>query len=111
MYERILYQVDKNEIPLKLLQSILSPFLWISTITGSFHSCDNSSLFQMSTMSLFISSYNLPSPAWINLDGIWSTPVDLCLFNFSIASSTSVRLGSGMSGSAVYTSRPLWLIL
>ena len=35
----------------------------------------------------------------------------LCLSNFSIASSTSIRLGSGMSGSAVYTLLPLWLVL
>ena len=62
----------------------------------------------MSTMSLCISSYYLPPPAWINSDGIWSTPVALCFYNFSIASSTSIRLGSGMSGSAVYTLNINW---
>ena len=60
----------------------------------------------MSSMSLCISSYNLPPSAWIYSDVIWSIPGALCDFKFSMASSTSIGLGSGMSGSAVYTSLP-----
>ena len=77
MFERILYEVDKSEIP-------LSSFLWIGTIMDSFHSCGNSSLIQMSTISLGISSYNLPPPAWINSDGIWSNPVEYNNNNYNI---------------------------
>ena len=93
--------------------NLISPFLWIGTIMDSFHSCVNSSLFQMSTMSLCISSYNLPPPAWINSDWIWWTPVAVCLFNFSIASYISLRLDSRISGSAVYTSitKVLWKLI
>ena len=54
----------------------------------SFHSCVNSSLFQMSTMS---SLYNLLPPVCINADGIWSTPVALCFLNFYKASSISIK--------------------
>jgi len=43
-------------------------------------------------------------PTLINSVGIWSVPDDLCLFNSSIAISTSKALGSGTSGSAVFIS-------
>ena len=36
MFERILYESDKSEIHLYLLQAILSPFLWIGTIMDQF---------------------------------------------------------------------------
>ena len=60
MFEIIWYEVDKYEIPLRLSKSVLSPFLWIGTLMDSFQSCGNSSLLQLKTMGLCVSSYNLP---------------------------------------------------
>ena len=39
-----------------------------------FHSYGNSLLFQLSTISLYVPSYNLFSPTLMNLEGILSTP-------------------------------------
>jgi hypothetical protein len=49
----ILYEVDNSDIT-QLLQSLLSPFLWIDTIIGFFHWSGNSSLFQIKLISLWI---------------------------------------------------------
>jgi len=38
MLDKILYVVGKSDMPLWLLQSVLSPFLWIGTMIDSFHS-------------------------------------------------------------------------
>ena len=46
MLDKILYVVGKSDVPLWLLHSVLSPFLWMGTMTDSFHSSGSSSLFQ-----------------------------------------------------------------
>jgi hypothetical protein len=85
-------------MPLKLLQSVLSPFLWIGTMVDSFHSF---SFFQIEVISLWISKQIVLPSALISSAGIWSIPGDLWLFSLSIANSTLEALGSGTSGSAV----------
>ena len=101
MFERILYEVDKSDIiTVHSIAFLMNwnnngffPFLWqLFLVPNEYND--------------FMYFFVLPPPAWINSDGIWSTPVALCFFNFSIASSTS-----GMSGSTVYTSLSLWLVL
>jgi len=52
-------------------------------------------------MSLWISERNILPPAWIISAGMWSIPVDLYLFSFSIVISILKRLGSDIIGSAV----------
>jgi len=41
MMDKIFYILDKHGIPLFLLQSVLSSFLYIGIMIGSFHSSDN----------------------------------------------------------------------
>jgi hypothetical protein len=53
MLDKILYVVGKSVKPLQLLQSVLSPFLWIGTMVDSFHSPGSSSLFQIAMISLY----------------------------------------------------------
>ena len=48
MLGKILYVVGKSDI------SVLSPFLWMGTMTDSFHSSGSSSLFQIAMISLLI---------------------------------------------------------
>jgi len=55
MLDKLLYVVDKTDKPLLLLQSVLSPFLYIGTMINSFHSSDDSSLFQTELVRLRIS--------------------------------------------------------
>jgi hypothetical protein len=99
--DKIWYEVDSSDIPWKLLRSVLSPFLWISTILDSFHRSGNSYLFQIKLMSLWIWDRNVSLPAWISSAKIWSQPDGLYLFNFAIANSTSKELISGTNGSDV----------
>jgi len=46
MLDKILYVVGKSDMRLQLLQSVLSPFLYIDTMINSFQSSGNSSLFR-----------------------------------------------------------------
>jgi hypothetical protein len=41
--DKILFVIGSNDIPLDLLQSVLSPFLQIRKIIDHFHCCGNSS--------------------------------------------------------------------
>ena len=66
MLDKILYVVGKSDMPLQLLQSVLSPFLWIGTIIDSFHSSGNSSLFQIEIISLWIAQQIVLPPALID---------------------------------------------
>jgi len=47
MLEKILYVAGKSDMPLQLLHSVLPPFLWMGTMTDSYHSSGSSSLFQL----------------------------------------------------------------
>jgi len=47
MLDKILYVVGKSDMPLQLLHSVLSTFLWIGTIIDSFDSSGSSSLLQI----------------------------------------------------------------
>ena len=62
-------------MPLQLLHSVLSPFLWIGTLTDSFHSSGSSSLFQMAMTSLCIAPrrYKCYICKKKNILIIWST--------------------------------------
>jgi len=66
MLDKILQVGDKNDVPLYLLQSVLSAFLLIGTMIDSFLSSSNSFLFQIdgSHSELFY------SPALISAAGI-----------------------------------------
>jgi hypothetical protein len=67
MLDKIFYEADRNDMLRKLLQSVLSPFLWIGMTIDSFHWWGNSSLFQISIISLCISECNIPpSPPCLN---------------------------------------------
>ena len=88
-------------MPLQLLQSVLSPFLWIGTTIDSFHSSGNFSFFEIEVISLWISPQVVPPPALISSAGISLIPGDLWLFNLPIANSTSKALSLSTSGSAV----------
>ena len=104
MLDEILYIVGQRDMPLQLLQSILSLFLYIGTRIDSYSG--NSSLFQIELISLWISEQIILPTALINSAGIWSAPCDMCPFTFSIAISTSEALGSATGGSAVYICLP-----
>ena len=69
---------------------------------NSFLSSDNSSLFQIELISLWISEPIVLPPDLTNSAGIWSVPGDFYLFIFPIAISDSEALLSGTSGSAIY---------
>ena len=68
--DKILYVVGKSDMPLQLLQSVLSPFLWIGTIIDPFHSSGSSSLFQIEIISLWIAQRIVPPTALISSAGI-----------------------------------------
>jgi hypothetical protein len=82
MSDKIVYEVDKSDMPLQLIQSILLPFLQKGTMIDSFHSSGNSSLFQIEIINLWISQRIVLHPALINFAGIWSIPGDLYIFIF-----------------------------
>ena len=66
MLDKILYVVGKSDMPLQLLQSVLSPFLWIGTFIDPFHSSGNSSLFQIEIISSWITQRIVLPPALIS---------------------------------------------
>jgi len=80
--DKILYVVDKSDMPLQLLQSVSSAFLHIDKTIDPFHCSGNSSLFQIELISLRIVARIVLSPAYINSAGIWSVPGDLCVSVF-----------------------------
>ena len=47
MLDKILYVKSNSDMPLLLLQYVLSPFIYVGTIIDSFHSSGNSSLLQI----------------------------------------------------------------
>ena len=55
LLDKILYTVGKSDIPLQLLQSVLSPFLQIGKMIDSFQYPGNSFLFKIVLISLYIS--------------------------------------------------------
>ena len=75
--DKILYAVDISDMPLQLLQSVLSPFLQIGTMIDSFDSSDNSSLSQIELISLWISERIVLFPDLFSSVGIWKIPGDL----------------------------------
>jgi hypothetical protein len=95
---KIMYAVDKSDLPLHLLQSVLSPFLYGGTMIDSFHSSGSPSLFQIELIYLWLSKWIVLYPAvLLGFDQylvIW-------FFKFSIAISISQALGSDTSGCAV----------
>jgi len=44
MEDKILYIVDKSDMPLQVLQSVLSPFLYTGTMIDSLYSLINTSV-------------------------------------------------------------------
>jgi hypothetical protein len=92
--DKMLYVVN-SDIPLQLLQSILSSTLEIGTVMGSLYSCGSPFIFQIELKSLWISEHNVLPPAWICSTRILSVPGDLCTFSYSIVISTSKELVSG----------------
>ena len=52
MLDKIFYVAGKSNMPLWLLQSFVSPFLYTGKMIESFHSSGNSSLFQVEIISL-----------------------------------------------------------
>jgi hypothetical protein len=99
--DKILFIIDRYDMPLYLSQSVLLPFLQMGTMIDSFPSAGNFSLFQIELISLWVTGRIVFSPCFNQF--YWdliSTP-DLWLFSFSIAISTSKALRSGTSGSAV----------
>ena len=79
MLDKILYLVDKSDVPVQLVQSVYSPFVQIGTSIDSFLSSRNISLFQLELISLWISERIVLPPALISCPGIWLILGDLCL--------------------------------
>jgi len=69
MLDKILYLVRKNETPLQLLQSVLSPLLQTGTMIASFHSSGNSFFFQIELINLWITERLVLPPNLIILPG------------------------------------------
>jgi hypothetical protein len=59
IFDKVVHEVDCYYIPRQLLQTVLSPFLWIGTVIDSFHRSGKSSLFRTELKHLFIADSNI----------------------------------------------------